>query len=78
MFNLTAFVNDAGTIVVQKLDDFYAASSITHTIDEYVDIKTSNVDVALPFKEIVFSYKGLGTFLAKQFEQLENLKDGVL
>ena len=72
MFNLTAFVNDAGTIVVQKLDDFYAASSITHTIDEYVDVKTSNVDVALPFKEIVFSYKGLGTFLAKQFEQLEN------
>lgn len=72
MFNLTAFVNDAGTIVVQKLDDFYAASSITHTIDEYVDINKSSVDVALPFKEIVFSYKGLNTFLAKQFEQLEN------
>ncbi|QDP46173.1 MAG: hypothetical protein Unbinned306contig1002_35 [Prokaryotic dsDNA virus sp.] len=72
MFNLTAFVNEAGTIVVQKLDDFFAASSVTHTIDEYVDVKTSNVDVALPFKEIVFSYKGLGTFLAKQFEQLEN------
>ena len=72
MFNLTAFVNDAGTIVVQKLDDFYAASSITYTIDEYVDINKSSVDVALPFKEIVFSYKGLNTFLAKQFEQLEN------
>lgn len=72
MFNLTAFINDAGTIVVQKLDDFYAASSITHNIDEYVDIKSSSVDVALPFKEIDFAYKGLGTFLSKQFEQLEN------
>ena len=72
MFNLTAFINDAGTIVVQKLDDFYAASSITHNIDEYVNIKSSSVDVALPFKEIDFAYKGLGTFLSKQFEQLEN------
>ena len=72
MFNLTAYVNDAGTIVVQKLDDYYAASSVTHNIDEYVDVKKSNVDVALPFKEIVFGYGGLGSFLAKQFEQLEN------
>lgn len=51
---------------------FIFASSITHNIDEYVDIKSSSVDVALPFKEIDFAYKGLGTFLSKQFEQLEN------
>ena len=44
-----------------------------HKVDnEYVDIKSSSVDVALPFKEIDFAYKGLGTFLSKQFEQLEN------
>jgi len=78
MFNLTAFVNESGTIVVQKLDDFYAASSTSYTIDEYVDVKTSKVDVALPFKEIQFSYKGLGSFLAKQFEQLENTGWGTI
>jgi len=71
MFNLTAYVNEVGTIVVQKLDDYYAASSTTWNIDDYINIKTSKVDVALPFKEIQFGYKGLGTFLAKQFEQLE-------
>jgi len=74
MFNLTAFVNESGTIVIQKLDDFYAASSITHNIDDYVDSTKSTVDVALPFKEIDFSYTGLGTFLAKQYEQLNNRK----
>jgi hypothetical protein len=78
MFNLTAFVNESGTIVVQKLDDFYAASSITHNIDDYVDSTKSTVDVALPFKEIDFSYTGLGTFLAKQYEQLNNRKWGSL
>ena len=30
--------------------------------------RKSTVDVALPFKEIDFSYTGLGTFLAKQYE----------
>ena len=78
MFNLTAFINETGTIVVQKLDDFYNASSITHNIDEYVDSTKGTVDVALPFKEIDFSYTGLGTFLAKQYEQLNNRKWGSL
>lgn len=41
-------------------------------IDKYLDTTKSTVDVALPFKEINFSYKGLGTFLAKQFNQLTN------
>ena len=72
MFNLTAFVDETNTIVVQKLDDFYNASSITHTIDEFLDTSTSEVDVALPFNEIVFKYRGTGTFLAKQYEQLNN------
>jgi len=78
MFNLTAFVDETGKIVVQKLDDFYAASNITHNIDDYVDSTKSTVNVALPFKEIDFSYTGLGTFLAKQYEQLNNRKWGSL
>ena len=72
MFNLTAYVED-GTIVVRTLDSFYAASSTTWDINEYVDVDTSSVDLALPFREIEFSYQGLGTFLAQQFEQLENI-----
>ena len=73
MFNLTAFVNDVGTIVVRTLDSYYAAGSQTPiNIDKYLDTKTSKVDVALPFKEINFSYKGLGTLFAKQFEQIWN------
>ena len=73
MFNLTAFVNDLGIIVVRTLDSYYASGSqIPINIDKYLDTKTSKVNVALPFKEINFSYKGLGTLLAKQFEQIWN------
>ena len=64
-FNLTAYVNEVGTIVVQSLDDYYAASSVVWTIDNYVDIKKGTVDVALPFREVTFSYEILGTFLAQ-------------
>jgi len=72
MFNLTAYVNDTGTIVVRTLDSYYAASTQVYNIDKYLDTTKSAVNIALPFKEINFSYKGLGTFLAKQFNQLTN------
>ena len=73
MFNLTAFVNDLGIVVVRTLDSYYASGLQTPiNIDKYLDTKTSKVNVALPFKEINFSYKGLGTLLAKQFEQIFN------
>jgi len=71
MFNLTAYVNDTGTIVVKTLDNYYNwnfnPSGIN--IDEYVDVSKSSVDIALPFKSVSFSYKGLGTILAKKYEQ---------
>ena len=73
MFNLTAFVNNEGVIVVKTLDSYYASGSTTPiVIDEYLDVSKSTVNVALPFKEIAFGYKGLGTFLAKQFNQVNN------
>ena len=78
MFNLTAFVDETGTIVVRTLDSYYNASSTTWTIDEYIKVDSSTVDSALPFKEIKLGYKGLDTFLAKQFEQLENVGWGTL
>ena len=72
MFNLTAYVGSTGTIVVRTLDSYYADSTQVYNIDKYLDTTKSTVDIALPFKEINFSYKGLGTFLAKQFNQLTN------
>ena len=72
LFNLTAYVNNVGTIVVRTLDSYYAASTQVYNIDKYLDTTKSTSDIALPFNEISFSYKGLGTFLAKQFEQLTN------
>jgi len=76
MFNLTAFYvsnrqdADYGKIKVQKLDDFYLAGT-SYDISEYVDTNTSQVNVALPYKEISFSYEGTGTLLALQYEQLQ-------
>ncbi len=72
MFNLVAYVNDAGTIVVQKLSDYYAASTTVWDINDYIDVKKSKVDVALPYKEIDLEFKGLKTFLAQQYTQLYN------
>ena len=79
MYNLTAYVDDAGVIVVRTLDSYYeAGSSIPINIDRYLDTEKSAVNVALPFKYISFLYKGLGTILAKQFKQLNNLGWGTL
>jgi len=77
MFNLTAYIEN-DIIVVKKLDDYYSSSSVTWDIDEYVDINSSSVDLALPYKEVKFRYAGLGSFLATQFEQLENTGWGTI
>lgn len=83
MFNLTAYVEDE-IIVVQTLDDFYDKAPTTQgqiipiNIDKYIDVTKSKVDIALPFKEVNFSYKGVNTFLAKQFNQLNNTQWGSL
>jgi len=71
MFNLVAYIEN-DIIVVKTLNDYYSASSTTYNIDKYLDTEKSTVDVALPFKKIIFAYKGLGSFLAKQFNQITN------
>ena len=74
MFNLTAYVENDGTIKVQKLDDFYANQSTDSPYDvtEFVDVNTSQVNVALPYKQINFRFKGNKTLLAAKFSQLNN------
>ena len=72
LFNLTAYVNDVGTIVIRTLDSYYADSTQVYNIDKYLDTTKSTSDVALPYNKINFSYKGLGTLLSQQFNQLTN------
>jgi hypothetical protein len=77
MFNLTAYVED-NIIVVQTLDEFYDKAPtlqgqvIPVNIDEYLDVTKSAVDIALPFSKVNFTYKGVKTFLAQQFNQINN------
>ena len=73
MFNLIAYV-EGNTMVVKSLDDFYANPSddSPYDITKYVDVNKSQSNVALPFREVNYSYKGLKTFLSKRHEQLFN------
>ena len=73
MFNLVAYV-EGSTMVVKTLDAFYDNPSIgsPYDITKYVDVKSSQVNSALPFREIDFSYKGLKTFLSARHDQLFN------
>ncbi len=71
LFNLTAYVEDDGTIKVQKLDDFYSGGT-SYDVTEFVDVNTSQVNVALPYKQINFKFKGNKTLLASKFNQLNN------
>lgn len=75
MFNLLAYVED-NEIQVLPYNDYYAefnrdASARRQTFDitKYVDPTESQVDVALPYKEIQFLYQDTETILAAQHEQ---------
>ncbi len=70
LFNLTAYVVD-GVIKVQPLDDFFTNPE-TYDITEFVDVNTSKVNVALPYKEVVFKFKDTKSFLANKFGELQN------
>ena len=75
MFNLTTFVEDSGTIYVDTLDNFYAnkkSISTAYDISEFVDVKSSQVNIALPYREVSFSFEDTDTFLAATHNQLFN------
>jgi hypothetical protein len=79
MFNLTTFVEQDGTIYVDTLDNFYAnkkSISTAYDISEFVDVKSSQVNTALPYREISFSYEDTDTFLAATHNQLFNQEWG--
>jgi len=74
MFNLVAYLEN-DIVVVKTLDEFYSSGN-SYDITKYLDVSKSQSNVALPFRRINFGYKGLGTFLAKQHEQLFNQEWG--
>ena len=76
MFNLVAYV-DNDVIVVKTLDSFYVGGS-SYDITKYIDVSKSQSNAALPFREINFTYTGLGTFLAEQHDQLYNQEWGTI
>ena len=60
-------------IIVKTYDDYYADSnSTTYDIDEYVDTSKQTVNVALPYKKVLFKYKDSKSFLAERYRQLAN------
>mgnify|MGYP000029415249 CR=1 FL=1 len=72
MFNLTAYRKDNGTIVVQTLDDYYASSTTTHNITEFVVTDQSQIDSPIPYKQVNMGYEGTSTFLATNFKRISN------
>ena len=92
MFNLVAYVDTDGTIVVRPLDgaqrianSFYTAADINgndapinYDISKFVDVTASEVNIALPYKEILYKYESTGTFFAKQHNQLFGSNWGAL
>ena len=77
LFNLTVYALPNGNIQVETIDDYYSTGT-SYDITQYLEISKSAVDVALPYKQVNFEYEGLGTFLAKQYEQLNNVGWGSL
>jgi hypothetical protein len=72
MFNLVTYVDpDNGEIVVKTLDNYYSAGT-SYDITKYVDVKSSEVNSSLPFREVVYKYNGNKTYLAQVHTQLFN------
>ena len=76
MFNLTAYI-DNDIIKVDSLDAFYSTFE-TYDITKYIDVNSSKVNIALPYKQINFNYADYNTYLASIFNQLNNEEFGAL
>jgi hypothetical protein len=68
MFNLVAYIEN-GLIVCKTLDSYYAAGN-TYDVSKYVEVDSSEVNVALPYREVVYKYKGTKSYLSNIHAQL--------
>ena len=78
MFNLTSYVNDSGTIVVDTLDNYYGTfdSAVKHDISEYIKVEESTVERVPLYGNIEFTFADPVTFLAAEFEESNGVKFG--
>ena len=72
MFNLVAYINDDDKIVVQTLDDYYAASTKLWDFTPYVDSTKTQVDSPIPYRQVNLGYESTKTFLAANFRSINN------
>lgn len=84
-FNLVAYVDNDGVIIVDTYDNYYGYSQTAQSrsferydITEFVDKDSVTVDAALPFREIQFSYKDTKSYLADVHSKLFDLQWGRL
>ena len=68
MFNLVAYIEN-GLIVCKTLDSYYAAGN-TYDISKYVEVDSSEVNVALPYREVKYRYTGTKSYLSNVHTQL--------
>ena len=77
MFNLTAFVQEDGKVKVMTLDKFME-QGICRDITKYVDKNKSDIDYAIPYQEVALRWQEPKTFLAHNFNEINNSKFGFL
>ena len=66
--SITTELNGDETIEVLPLVDYYSTGA-EHDITRYVDVKETNVERLLPYKEINFSYKGRKSALITAYDE---------
>ena len=66
--SITTELNGDETIEVLPLVDYYSTGE-EHDITKYIDVKETNVERLLPYKEINFSYKGRESALITAYDQ---------
>ena len=72
MFNLTAFFEPlTDEIVVDTMDDFYAAGS-SFDLSKYIDFSKQETQKALLYNKIDFTYKGNKTFAVVNSNSITN------
>ena len=76
-FNLTAYVDFNGDIVLQKLDDYYAGGN-TFDITEFIKTDKHTVGEALPFSNVDLEYSEPKSILAQTFRSMNNRRYGEL
>jgi hypothetical protein len=78
MFNLTAYVNDSGTIVVDTLDNYYGiyANATKHDITKYIKVDNSTIERVPLYSNIDFSFAAPSTFLSQEFEERNGYEFG--